>query len=399
MSNNTPTELTGGVTAGGTTSGGPTMSVNQAAALLADALNISQTAAAAQIRAYMTQNNVDPRQAGVALSHGQTVDPSNNTPSETGGGSSGSGGSSSGGSSGPSAADLQKQKQNAEASYLNMLVGWGIMVTPEVKSFVSKSVAAGDQSSLFLQKLRQTKFYAKRFPGIVKKNGVMRMSEAQYISGYQQARDYASTLGRNFSPQAYGAALAAGNSPSEIKYKLDINDKLQTYRPQLNSFNEYLLATGKIKKPLDVQEMRDFVMGSRKDLQDEWATSNAAFQLQEQAGTDVGKPAQGSDMSFKELSAALKRYEALGGDVDQIDYTKIGSLIGQVIPKNELYGAGIRKKDIVDMMLNGKNASEITKRVQTVLDTYEAAVTEPGAQSQNQQGRVYQNVRPRPVGE
>ena len=140
-------------------------------------------------------------------------------------------------------------------------------------------------------------------------------------------------------------------------------------------------------------------MGSRKDLQDEWSTANAAFQLEQQAMTDIGKPAQGSDMSYKELSAALKRYTALGGDVESIDYTKIGSLIGQVIPKNDLYGAGITKKNIVDMMLNGKNAPDITKRVQQVLDTYEAAVSEPGAQSQNQQGRVYQEVKPRPLGE
>ena len=84
----------------------------------------------------------------------------------------------------------------------------------------------------------------------------------------------------------------------------------------------------------------------------------------------------------------IKRFQALGGDVEQVDFKKMGALISDVIPKGDLYGAGITKRDIVGLMLEGKNAPEIATRVQRVLDTYEAAVTEQPAHAVGYAGKV-----------
>jgi hypothetical protein len=67
----------------------------------------------------------------------------------------------------PKVTDAQQIK-NAEATYLNLIASWQIDITPEVRSFVNKAVMAGVSSTAFLQSVRQTKFYAKRFPGIMK---------------------------------------------------------------------------------------------------------------------------------------------------------------------------------------------------------------------------------------
>lgn len=128
-------------------------------------------------------------------------------------------------------------------------------------------------------------------------------------------------------------------------------------------------------------------MGYRKDLEDAWTVTNTAFQMQELAEVNVGRPAKGNDISYRELKGMLDRYQALGGDPEQIDFVQMGALISNVIPKSDLYGMGITKKKIVGMMLNGKDAPEVTAKVQQVLDTYEAAVTEPAAHALGYAGR------------
>ncbi len=365
------------------------LSLSGAAQILADTMNIEVDKARALISAYMANHpGASPRDAGVALVHGaDTGDDGNGGGS---GGSSGSGsGGSSGGSGGSSAAGPSPQDlRNAEASLLSILTAWGIPIKPAIRTLVSQSVKKGVSTTAFTQAFRKTKAYAQRFPGIMKPNGVMRMTEAQYISGYQQARDAAAALGRPLSLQMFGAAIKAGNSVAEIRSKLEVVDKVTAYAPQLAEFSDYLLATGKIKKPLTRKDAQDFIMGTRKDLQEEWTIANTAFKMQEQAGLNVGKPGAGNEISYKELGGMLKRFQALGGDPEQIDFIKMGALISEVIPKSDLYGAGIRQKDVVDMMLSGKNAGEVTKRVQSVLDTYEAAVSEPAAHGQSYLGKM-----------
>ena len=282
----------------------------------------------------------------------------------------------------------QDQTQMFIEAYRNILVSWQVPLTKEVQAFMNQLAQQKMNTSQFVTAFRQTKAYAQKFPGIFRRDGTMRMTETQYISGYNSSRDFAASLGRRLSPQAYGLAIKNGNSPSEIKMKLTVADKLKEFRPQLNQFNEYLLATGKIKKPLGRKDLEDFLMKRRGDLEREWDIANTSFKLQAQAGFDVGKPKTGADMSFKNLDKTLKRFKALGGNVQDVDFAEMGRLIRDVIPKSDLYGMGIREKDIVQMAFNGKNANAIADKVSQVLTTYQLAVTEEGAQAPTYAGEV-----------
>lgn len=383
--NNTPSEL-GGFTQGNNPDA--PSNLDRAAKQLADAIGVSPEEARGLITAYADQAGVDYHQAAVAIAHnGPGI--VQNPPQAPGGGEAPSGGSPSttGGSTGSSGPSPQ-QLRNAEASYISILTGWGIPIKPAVQTLVAQAARAGVSTTAFVLNFRKTKAYAKRFPGIVRPNGTMRMTEAQYLSGYLATKDAAAKLGRSFSLQAYGAAIKNGQSVAEISDRLEVVDKIKSYGPQLAEFSDYLLSTGQIKKPLTRKDAQDFIMGYRGDLQAAWTEANTAFKLQEQANVNVGKPGAGNDISYKELKGMLGRYQALGGDPEQVDFVKMGALISEVLPKNELYGAGITKKDIVNMMLSGKNAGEVTKRVQNVLDTYEAAVSEPAAHVQGYAGRA-----------
>src|SRR5574341_1652647 len=112
-------------------------------------------------------------------------------------------------------------EQAAAAAYNSIIQGWGIPITAEVKAFVKRAVTAGWSSTQFVQNARKMKFYAQRFPGIRRGNGTLRMTESQYLSGYEQARDYAASVGRPMSRAAYGLAIKNNNSPSEIRAKLE----------------------------------------------------------------------------------------------------------------------------------------------------------------------------------
>lgn len=255
----------------------------------------------------------------------------------------------------------QQLTKNAEATYLNLIVSWGIQLTPDVRALVSQAVKAGVSSAAFLDSVRRTKFYAQRFPGIMKPNGVMRMTEAQYISGYQSARDYAASVGRSLSPQAYGLAIKNGNSPSEIRVKTEAMDKLRTYGPVFREFSDYLQATGQAKKPLNRDDLTAFVMGQApKEWADTWRTVYAASQA-EQQGISVGKPGEGNDIGYKKLGQIAKQIEVLGSTGD---FTGVLAQAQKVLSEGDLRAAGIRKQDKASLVLGGKNAPALAARLQ-----------------------------------
>ncbi len=167
----------------------------------------------------------------------------------------------------------------------------------------------------------------------------MRMTEAQYISGYNSAKDYAATLGRSFSLHAYGLAIKNGNSPSELRDKLTALDYLKT-NPQLyHNFSEYLVARGVIKKPLGQAELLQTIMHQGpEEFYKEWETAQAASALQRIGKIDVGTPKSGSDISYKALQGFQKHLQP--GQKPNFD-------IINAIPRSYWYEQGISMKALV----------------------------------------------------
>jgi len=248
-------------------------------------------------------------------------------------------------------------------------------ITPALKNFISRAVASGMGSAAFLQALRRTQDYARAFPGIMR-GGTMRMSEAQYISGYQSAKDFAATVGRPFSRDAYGLAVKNGNSPSEIKAKIEALDTLKTNTATFQNFVEYLTAKGLAPpKGITKGHLLQFIMKQGPaQWEQEWNTASQAAAL-EQLAIDVGKPKTGSDVSYKEL-AALQKALPPG---TQPDYGQLADAL-KALPASKLYGYGLTKKALLTLAYGGKGADAIAQTATRALAQYRLAVTEPGAQ-------------------
>jgi hypothetical protein len=247
-----------------------------------------------------------------------------------------------------------------------------------MRTLIMRAAKSGMGSALFLQQLRRTKDYAKVFKGIMNKNGTLKMSEAQYIAGYNSAKDQAASVGRNFNREAYGMAIKNGNSPSEIQDKIEALDTLKTNRDVFMQFNEYLVAKGKAPpKGLTRKDMLAFIMKQGPvEWEQEWNTASQAAQLAK-LQIDVGKPKTGSDISYKELQ---KLQQNLPPGTEP-DYKGIAAAL-ESLPASKLYGYGLTKKDIVTLGYGGKGAAQIAEVATRALAQYRTAVTEPGAQPQ-----------------
>lgn len=286
----------------------------------------------------------------------------------------------------PKVSDAQ-QLANAARSFINIVTAWGIPASPEVQSFARQAVMKGWNSSMFLQEVRKTKFYALHFPGIRRQDGSQRMSESEYLSGFRSAKDYASTVGRNFSKQMYGLALKKGNSPSEIKRKVEALDVLKEHRREMTSFNEYLVATGATKKPLGKKELGAFVMGvGPKEFEDAWTTSFAAAAIERTGFMDIGKPAAGGELGYRGLEKLIKKAPP-GLDIEGMDWGDLASVASQALPASRLYKMGITKKDLLKMQLKIPGSEKTAARVKLAIATAQAAASEQRANPQlNREG-------------
>jgi hypothetical protein len=317
----------------------------------------------------------------VSLPGGLPPQPGDNPGSPGGGSNSSSGGSGSGGGGGGGSSS-NSATQAAIASMTNTVLQWGIPLSRALRNLIARLAQEGASSAQFLKALRATKDYAHEFPGIMRRDGTMRMSEAAYIAGYQAAKDYAASVGRSLSQAQYGLALKNGNSPSEIRAKLTAIDTLREHGDMFREFSDYLMATGETKKPLTRKEMYAFIMKQGpKRWEDTWETAYTASQIERSGVLDIGKPKEGNDLGYKGLKKLLKQADP-NLDVTKIDWSDLADLASQALPASRLYGMGITGKDLVKLKLKTKDAPGIAARVQLAIGTAVATASEQRANPQ-----------------
>lgn len=291
--------------------------------------------------------------------------------------SSGGSSSSSGGSSGPSEAE-RKAIANAMKSMQNTLLQWGMPLTPQLKNLIARLAKQGASSAAFLQAVRATKDYAAAFPGLRRRDGSLRMSEAQYLAGYNSAKDFAATTGRALSKGAYGFAVKNGNSPNEIRAKIQAVDTMKQNSEVLNEFGQYLVATGAAKAPPKREDLLKFVMKQGPAAwETAWQTAFTASQIEKYAGLDT-QVGRGEDISYKGLEKLLKSAPP-GTDPTKIDWSETARIAAATLPASRLYGLGITKKDLLKLQLGSPEAVAIEARVKLAQATAEAAGSEQRA--------------------
>lgn len=272
-------------------------------------------------------------------------------------------------------------EQNAIASYEQLVQSWNIPLTPDISVFIKRAVEQQWSSAMFLKQIRLTDVYQKTFPGILRNDGTPRMTEAQYIASFRSTKDYAATLGRNFSLQAYGTALNNGNSPGEMRAKIEALDVLKSDPQMFREFGEYLTTTGLAPKGVSRQDMLAFVMKAGPKVWEEaWQTAYSASQI-EQAGITVGR---GQDIGYKKLEGLIG-HAPPGFDATKVDYAQLATFVQSALPVSKLYQAGITKKSLIKMAFGGPEAEPIRQRVLNVMATHQARF-DPSAVPQLTQG-------------
>jgi hypothetical protein len=313
------------------------------------------------------------------------------TPPGTPPGGTTTGGSSGGGSSsGPSDAEKRAEK-SAIASMTNTVLQWGIPLSKPLRNLIARLAKEGAGSAQFLRVLRATKDYALKFPGIMRRDGTLRMSEAAYIAGYNSAKDFAASVGRSLSPHAYGLAIKQGNSPSEIRAKVTASDTMREHAETFREFSDYLMATGRTKKPLTRKDLEAFVMKmGPKEWEDAWEEAYTASQIERSGIMTIGRGPD-NDLSYRGLKKLLKQADP-NVDVTKLDWSDLADLAGEVLPASRLYGAGITEKDLVKLKLKTPDAHKIASRVQLAVGTAMATATEQRANPQLSRQGQYQGT-------
>lgn len=287
----------------------------------------------------------------------------------------------------PESPVTESQARNAFATFEQMLATWGIAMTPEVRAFLKKAVQQRWSSALFLNELHRTKFYADAFPGIMRKDGTQRMSEAQYLSYSNQIKDLGGTLGMHIGKAQVGVMVAQGISANEARQRLTALDRMRSNRTVLNNFAEFLTAKGLApKKGISRKDLFNFVMRQGPaEWEREWDSAYSSAQLQN-IGIDVGRPKTGSDISWDNLGKLVKRFESLNPGQD---VANLGQDFYQGIAQNllalepaKLYQIGLNKRDILKLAYGDPEAGDIAMRVKRAIGTYRARFEDPAAQNQ-----------------
>lgn len=228
--------------------------------------------------------------------------------------------------------------RNARASFLELLTSWGIPLSKSVNQFVAMAARKQMSGDAFMKAIRKTKAYARAFPGIMRPDGVLRMSEAEYQAGFDAIKDYGASIGREMDRNDYAAALKSGNSIAEIKQKWGAIDALNTNRKLLDEFVAYRQSQG-LSAPKDRDQLLKFVMGlGPREWEIGWDTAVMSNRSKE----------AGLQMSFDEIKHVIGQIETSGlGDSQDIDPTVFAKVRDNLRHVGTMAQYGLRDKDAV----------------------------------------------------
>ncbi len=228
--------------------------------------------------------------------------------------------------------------RNARASFDELLRSWGIPLTKEVNNFVARAAQKQMSGDAFMAAIRKTKAYARAFPGIMQPNGVLRMSESEYQSGFDAIQEYGASIGRVMNRNDFAAALKSGNSIAEIKQKWGAIDSLQTNRQILDEFVAYRQAQG-LSAPKNRDDLLKFVMGMGPR---EWEIGYDTAVMSAKSKT------AGLEMSFDEIKNVIGQIETSGlGDSQDITPEVFAKVRDNLRHVGTMKAYGLRDKDAV----------------------------------------------------
>ena len=353
----TPSEITGGFTAGSTLSA-PSGNAERIYAQLIAAGIDPQTAL---ILAPIVANGTISLQDAIAQ-YG---------PAATGTGTGTSGG---GGTTVPA------------AIYLNTLQELGFTNLGDLGGLIAQAQGGGWGMAEFMFNLRKTKAYEERFPGIFGRNGQMLMTEAQYISYEQQYRSITQNFGFKFTQEDVGTWISKGVDPGELQQRFEVIQRADQYRPALQQLKQTLAKRGLADKgKITLAEARDFILGLADPrwykVYEEFSGRVAA----RQAGFDIVK---GSDafgyttLTRKQILDIIHRVPGIQGETElAAGFQELVKRYRELLPEGRITGFEVSKKDLDQLTFGGPRQAKIAERVARIIATVEAR-QQPLAQPQ-----------------
>ena len=310
------------------------------------------------------------------------------------------GSSSSSSSSGPSQAQIRAEKRAMErlrAGFLESLRRWGwAMPSKNLLNLVEKAVRGLWSTTQFLQQVRHTPDYHKKFAGIRVKDG---MTEGTYLQTFAQYQEKARDIGENITKKDFAMMLKSGLTFEEFSDRIDAMSSMLEYAPFWAQMQQVLeiRGTNVPGQKLTKEELLKFAMGLGPAkwegiFQEVYATT----QLEQVAGVNVvagqaGETAavDGYGLTRQALVKIINDAEALnpGFEVEKLtgqDYADIGSGLRE-LDLQYMQRYGLTTADYIRMRFGGPRSAETAELTERVVATQEAFY-EPRAQKRLPQG-------------
>jgi hypothetical protein len=235
-------------------------------------------------------------------------------------------------------------------------------------NLIEKATQQGWSQTIFLDRVRHTPDYVKKYPGIQWRDG---MTEGSYLSTYNQYRNVAQSAGVKFSRVDFAKALKRGVEPQEFSDRVEAIKSIDRWAPMWQYFSEALAARGLgPPKGLSKKHLADFVMKlGDKRWEKVYDETFLTAGLERVAGVETPY-----SISRGDLLNIVKQVEALSmGSFDpaKLDFAKMGAELRKYKPEY-LARYDVHEKDIVEMMLGGPRAAAIAEKGQRILATQEA---------------------------
>lgn len=295
-------------------------------------------------------------------------------------------------------AGQKEDDRNRRFSFLGALSEMGIALTGNLRQLVEQAVTKGYDAGTFLYYLRKTPEYLQTFPGIFRKDGTMRMTEAQYLSNVEQYQGIAAQAGIDLRPGMVAALFRNSVSPAEFAVKAPAVSRLRRDPGLWRAFQRELVQGGVAAKgDVTRRNLLRFAAGegnaSWYDLWQDTVTRNASVE----AGIQVKR---GAALARDYTAISQKMLEQISGkglSEEQLSagFQALAEHFLTTLPLSKIQGYGLSKASFKQAIFGGPRQAEVRQKMKRVLEQ-EEAFYEPRVTSAVTEGIAAQGRAQRP---
>jgi hypothetical protein len=225
----------------------------------------------------------------------------------------------------------------------------------------------------FIAALAKTKEFHKAFPGIMNKNGTLRMNPSQYIADRATITTAANAAGVNLSGKQLDQMMVNRVDPSIAQQRFQVEASYTKNAGTFDAFNAELKAAG--HKPMNKAAVTKFIMGQGSpafyNLYQDWQTrvsaQAAGFQIatpeKNHKGKIIGWKTTANDLELSRKQEIAIAGSAGGPSGTAPDLTKAAQMFRDVLPEARMAAMDISKNDIIQYLYGGPQQATIQAKI------------------------------------